>query len=131
MVSNFTGNPHWTIYLERGWYDYDKNIRYYKGQEVNWIETTNPITSTNPTEWIRVYLEEEVQYDDGYKTIVVLEYTVEYMEDPPAELIPVTHQPMTRAFALKNDWLKHSHGIAQSAYDDSEGKCVAISWTYS
>ena len=32
--------------------------------------------------------------------------------------------PLTGAFALKNDWLKYSHGIAQCAYDDSEGKCV-------
>ena len=113
-----------TVYVQRGWYDYDTNIRYYKGQEVNWVETTSPITSTNPTEWIRVYLEQEVKYDDGYKTIVVLEYAVEYMDDPPTDIRPVTHQPMTRAFALKNDWLRHSHGIAQSAYDDSEGKCV-------
>jgi hypothetical protein len=108
----------------RSWYDVEKKIRYQIGNVVDWVETTNPITSTNPTEWLRVYFEQEVEYDDGYKTIEIIEHTVEYMELPPTDNRPVLHQPMTRAVVLKNDWLRYSHGIAQSAYDETEGKCV-------
>ena len=31
---------------------------------------------------------------------------------------------MTRSFVLQNDWLKYSHGIADYAYKNSDGKCV-------
>ena len=33
-------------------------------------------------------------------------------------------QLMTRGYVLRNDWLKYSHGIAEYAYDETEGKCV-------
>ena len=82
------------------------------------------MTEKNAEEFIPNYVANEIEHDDGYKIIEVVNYTVEYMGNPPTDVRPVVHQPMTRAVVLKNDWLKYSHGIAQSAYDDSEGKCV-------
>ena len=44
----------------KSWYDAEKKIRYHIDDVVEWVETTNPNTSTNPTEWYRVYLKQEV-----------------------------------------------------------------------
>ena len=106
------------------YYDTNLDIRYKLGVTYSWNITSCPNTTNNPTKFIKEFLEIEAVYDDGYKLMELVKYTIEYMEDPPTHNRPVTHQPMTRAFALKNDWLKYSHGIAQSAYNDSEGKCV-------
>ena len=35
------------------------------------------------------------------------------------------HQKMKLAHALKVDWLRHSRGIAEQAYENSENHCVA------
>ena len=105
-------------------YDYTTNIRYKEAEVITWNESTNPMTEKNAEQFIPNYVANEIEHDDGYKIIEVVEYTVEYMGSPPRDVRPVVHQPMTRDVALKNDWLKFSHGIAQSAYDDSGGKCV-------
>ena len=64
--------------------------------------------------------------DDGYKTSTVLSYNVIFMNT--AALIksnkPKIKQRMRRSFALANHWLKHSHGNAQTAYDNADNKCV-------
>ena len=56
----------------------------------------------------------------------MVEYTVEYMntQELTNNQLPRERQPMRRSYVLRNDWLKYAHGIAEYAYDQTDGMCV-------
>jgi hypothetical protein len=62
-------------------------------------------------------------FQDSHKTVEVLSYTIEHGANI-TENIPKTQQMMKSAFILKNDWLKLSKDIAQTAYDVTDNQCV-------
>ena len=110
------------IYYKASFYEYDEGIRYPKETTRNKTITTAPITDKR--EKIKEYVD-DINYEDDYKRITVLDYKVDIMDISNFKTyIKKEKQPMTRAFVLRNDWLKFSHGIAEYAFDDADGKCV-------
>ena len=63
---------------------------------------------------------------DAYKTFKVLSHEVVFMNT--AALVknnkPIKKQRMKRSYVLRNHWLKHAHGIATTAYEYTDDKCV-------
>ena len=107
----------------KSYYETAEKIRYPIGHTCIIQETTNPIYD------LRKNIPEIVfgfNSDDGYKICTVLSYNVVFMNT--TALVKSTKrkikQRMRRSFVLANHWLKHSHGIAQTAYDDADNKCV-------
>ena len=93
---------------------------------ITWNQTTSPITAKNAVKYIPDYVANDIVLDDGYKTIEVLEYTVEYMNVPEVagnQRNPI-QQPMRDSYVLRNDWLQYSHGIAEYAYHATNNMCV-------
>jgi len=88
------------------------------------------MTKRNSEQFIRDFLENEHNHptieDSSIKDVRLIDHRVEYMKERAVErhFRPRERQPMTRSFVLRNDWLKHGRGIAEYAYENSEGKCV-------
>ena len=108
------------------YYDFMEDKRFQPGEVQYWEKSTYPITTTNVKASIANYLEREVVYDDGYKIIELLGYIVDIMDtrELTNNQLPRERQPMRRSYVLRNDWLKYSHGIAEYAYDQTDGMCV-------
>lgn len=107
----------------KSFYEFDENIRYAEGTVRIIQMTSNPTTdlANNIPKIADTYT-----WDDGYKKYKVLSYTVAYMDVPKLEQNkkPKIKQRMRRSFVLANNWLKYSHGIAKSAYETTDNRCV-------
>jgi hypothetical protein len=103
---------------------------YIFGDEITETKKTNSMTRPNAEQFILDYVENErnnpTTEDSSVKDVRVIGHTVEFMNERVVvrNSRPRERQPMTRSFVLRNDWLKHGKGIAEYAYENSEGKCV-------
>ena len=128
----FLLNLHYRGVYYRSYYNVEENYRYSVDEIHEWWEKTRPFTKKNHKKYCQEFIENEVEVDDGYQIIDLVEqenglkYGIEYMDVETLEQnqLPTLRQPMKRSYVLRNDWLTFSHGIAQYAYDKTDGTCV-------
>lgn len=85
-------------------------------------ETTAPITDYKRN--IQRHID-EYEFSDAYVVRVVVNSRVEMMRGAGLNNNTANNrQLMRRGYILRNDWLKYSHGIAKTAYDETDDKCV-------
>ena len=108
---------------KQDYYETGDKKRYSRGDTIIRKESSNPETSSKKHISTTIDL---MNYEDAYKIIQVLSARVEYLNTD--KLIRdrklKIKQPMRRSYILRNDWLKYSSGIANSAYEETDNKCV-------
>ena len=108
---------------KRDYYETGEKKKYSRGDVVVRNFTTSPdigIRSSIPA------IIEEYNNEDQYKIHLVLNSRIEIMNTTSisSNIKPKQQQRMKRSFILRNDWLKYAGGIAHTAYENSEDKCV-------
>ena len=119
-----------STYYKR-FYDHVTKVVHQVEDVVTWNESTQPITAKHAAKYIPDYIVNDLELDDGYKTIKVIEYHVEYMNVPEVarnRRNPAQHL-MRCSYVLRNNWLKYSHGIADYAYHATDNACVYYQMT--
>ena len=111
-------------YYEK-YYDTDLQRAFHAGDEFDYKLSDEQDTAL-PSEIKDLLYKKFDNKDDGYKITTIVSYTVEVMDTAQFEgsTRPPRAHTMTRAYVLRNDWLNHAHGIAEHAYENSDGRCV-------
>ena len=108
---------------KQDFYEHGEKKKYSRDDVVVRKETTSPETDLKKN--IPAIIKGKF-FEDSYKIVVVLHSRVEFMNTD--KLIKdrkiKIKQPMRRSYVLRNDWLKYSSGIANSAYEETEDRCV-------
>ena len=68
--------------FHKTFYDPTTKIRHKVNDVITWNTSTHPMTEKNAATFIPDYVANDIEHDDGYKVIEVLNYTVEDMSVP-------------------------------------------------
>lgn len=124
-IKKFTFIIHLEIEItyKEQFYEKVDDICYPQGMVIQKSITTEPTTGTKST--IADMIEEH-NFETNYKKTEVISSRVEYMNTSKIlkNKKPKIHQSMKRSYVLRNDWLSYSHGIATTAYESTEDRCV-------
>ena len=125
-IKNFVVNMECEMLYKKegGYYDEELKERFAYGKVRKFRDTSPLLRDRDPKVSAEAYVREDYEFEDQYRKLTVISYTIEISAQQPATQTSPSKQVMKRADVLHNDWLRFGEGIAETAYDNHGGYCV-------